>query len=155
MAGAKKCFEATVSARTIPTKDGFSQQAQICRKNEVETWWRFRIISNPLVTVDGQGVVFCLYHGSMKKGRAHRLVPSFLAPLARLERTTFRLGGGPSILVRYRGMKFVSAIVYPKSGFLSTCGSQKTALRPPFPLEKEPKWRYFPKKSCVYDLCAL
>ena len=30
--------------------------------------------------------------------------PFFLAPLARLERTTFRLGGGPSILVRYRGM---------------------------------------------------
>ena len=26
-----------------------------------------------------------------------------MAPLARLERTTFRLGGGPSILVRYGG----------------------------------------------------
>ena len=29
---------------------------------------------------------------------------SGVAPLARLERTTFRLGGGPSILVRYRGL---------------------------------------------------
>jgi len=27
----------------------------------------------------------------------------FMAPPARLERTTFRLGGGPSILVRYGG----------------------------------------------------
>ena len=44
----------------------------------------------------------------MKRGAVAKCklatAPFFMAPLARLERTTFRLGGGPSILVRYRGL---------------------------------------------------
>ena len=34
-------------------------------------------------------------------------ITAILAPLARLERTTSRLGGGPSILVRYRGICWI------------------------------------------------
>ena len=39
----------------------------------------------------------------IKKSRNHT-ISALLAPPARLERTTFRLGGGPSILVRYGGI---------------------------------------------------
>ena len=43
--------------------------------------------------------------GRMEKARRFRLAFRFhVAPPARLERTTFRLGGGPSILVRYGGL---------------------------------------------------
>ena len=46
---------------------------------------------------------------------------SFLAPPARLELTTFRLGGGPSILVRYGG-------VYRKHSILQGSGIRTVRL---------------------------
>ena len=45
---------------------------------------------------------------------------SELAPPARLERTTFRLGGGPSIPVRYGGRWWTTGLFYPKPVRLST-----------------------------------
>ena len=54
----------------------------------------------------GQSINLLLLRGLHKIGKSQESIdfPGFLAPLARLERTTSRLGGGPSIQVRYRGI---------------------------------------------------
>ena len=57
--------------------------------------------------------------GTITKNRCkpskNGLQRSFLAPPARLELTTFRLGGGPSILVRYGGI-YTNYLVIQGSG---------------------------------------
>ena len=62
--------------------------------------FRFRGLS---VSIRGQRKsVSTFRHGKTPKTQCFR---RFLAPPARLERTTSRLGGGPSILVRYGGKR--------------------------------------------------
>ena len=62
-------------------------------------------------------VFFCRRHKKMSEQSG---LCSDVAPPARLERTTFRLGGGPSIPVRYGGRWWTTGLFYPKPVRLST-----------------------------------
>ena len=57
-----------------------------------------------IVPVERQGCSKGMIIKNRCKPSKNGLQRSFLAPPARLELTTFRLGGGPSILVRYGGI---------------------------------------------------